>query len=391
MGDDHQAIFSFTGASVGNILNFKSMFPESEMFILNLNYRSTPQILKACQNLIRHNTRQIEKELLTENPNGDNVIVLESSNEETEATAILTEIQDLVDRKGYKYADIAVLYRANFQSRIIEEAFLSHRIPYHIQNGMTFYDRFEVRVLLDYLRFINNPLSVEGDESLARILNVPNRYISRQFVSDLEKEADSKSQHLYEALKSLHIGLPYIRKNVKDFIKLMDPLIEESEERLPSGLLQYLRVELDYDRAVTDEDIPSPDDTKIQNIEQLVFSAARFTSIKDFIEYCDSFDDVETVDNKDGVSLMTVHKAKGLEFPIVFLIGMVEGILPSKKGDIEEERRICFVAISRAMKLLYLSYSHTYLGQPCRKSLFLEEILESNPTDTEEPALKASV
>lgn len=375
VGDDHQAIFSFTGASVGNILNFKSMFPESEMFILNLNYRSTPEILRACQNLIRHNTRQIEKELMTENENGDDVIVLESSNEETEASAILTEIQDLVDRKGYAYADIAVLYRANFQSRVIEESLLSHRIPYHIQNGMTFYDRFEVRVLLDYLRFIANPLSVEGDEALARILNVPNRYISRQFVSDLEKQADSEGKHLYEILKAMHIGLPYIRKNVKDFIALIEPLVKDAGERNPSGLLQFLRIELDYDRAVTDEDIPSPDDAKIQNIEQLVFSASRFTTIQTFIQYCDSFEDVETVNNKDGISLMTVHKAKGLEFPVVMVIGMVEGILPSKKGDIEEERRICFVAISRAMKLLYLSYSHTYLGQPCRRSIFLDEIL----------------
>ncbi len=388
VGDDHQAIFSFTGASVGNILNFKSMFPSSEMFILNLNYRSTPEILRACQNLIRHNTRQIEKELMTENENGDDVIVLESSNEETESTAILTEIQDLVERKGYKYADIAVLYRANFQSRVIEETLLSHRIPYHIQNGMTFYDRFEVRVLLDYLRFINNPLSVEGDESLARILNVPNRYISRQFVSDLEKQADSEGKHLYEVLKSMHIGLPYIRKNVKNFIALMDPLIGDAGERNPSGLLQFLRIELDYDRAVTDEDIPSPDDAKIQNIEQLVFSASRFTTIQTFIQYCDSFEDVETVNNKDGVSLMTVHKAKGLEFPVVMVIGMVEGILPSKKGDIEEERRICFVAISRAMKLLYLSYSHTYLGQPCKKSIFLDEILadESQADDQDKIA-----
>jgi len=380
VGDDHQAIFSFTGASVGNILNFKSMFPESEMFILNLNYRSTPQILKACQNLIQHNTRQIEKELMTENPNGDDVIVLESSNEETESSAILTEIQDLVGRKGHKYADIAVLYRANFQSRVIEEVLLSHRIPYCIQNGTTFYERFEVRVLLDYLRFIANPLSVEGDEALSKILNVPNRYISRQFISDLEKQADSENKHLYEALKSMHIGLPYIRRNVKDFIGLIDPLIEDAEERNPSGVLQFLRNELDYDRAVTDEDIPSPDDAKIQNIEQLVHSASRFTTIQTFIQYCDSFEDMKTVDNKDGVSLMTVHKSKGSEYPVVFLIGMVEGILPSKKGDIEEERRICFVAISRAMKLLYLSYSHTYLGQACKKSIFLDELLDNKAT-----------
>ena len=150
-GDDHQAIYSFTGASVGNILNFQSMFPKSSQFILDLNYRSTPQILQACQNLIRHNINQIHKDLQTDNPDGEDVIVLEASNEQTEALGIVNEVIDLVERKGYAYSEMAVLYRANFQSRYVEEAFLQNKIPYHIQNGRTFYDRFEVRCLLDYL------------------------------------------------------------------------------------------------------------------------------------------------------------------------------------------------------------------------------------------------
>ena len=169
-GDDAQSIYGFTGASVGNILNFKSMFPESEQIILNLNYRSTPQILRACQNLIRHNEKQIQKALETGNPDGDDVIVLESSSEETEALTVVNEIREMVDKGEFNHRDIAVLYRANFQSRYLEEAFQQHKIPYHITNGQCFYDRKEVKILLDYLRVISNPNSDDGNDALVNII-----------------------------------------------------------------------------------------------------------------------------------------------------------------------------------------------------------------------------
>jgi len=189
-GDDGQSIYSFSGASVGNILNFKNEFPEAEQIVMNRNYRSTKAIMRACQNLIQHNVRQIQKELITQNPEGIAPILLESSNEETEAEQVINEIQDLVERQGCEYKDIAVLYRANFQSRVLEEACLKHpkKIPYNITNGMNFYDRFEIKVLLDYLRFISSKDSAEGDLALANIINIPNRYIGRKFVKDLEKK-----------------------------------------------------------------------------------------------------------------------------------------------------------------------------------------------------------
>jgi len=384
-GDDAQSIYGFTGASVGNIINFKSVFPESEQFILNLNYRSTPQILKACQNLIRHNERQIHKTLETNNPDGDDVIVLESSSEETEALSLVNEITDLVERQDYVHKDIACLMRCNFQSRVIEEAFLQHKIPYHIQNGLSFYDRREVKILLDYLRVISNPESETGDESLVNILNVPNRYIGRKFIQELNQFAFKRDNHLYTALRSMPIKLTYLRKNVKEFIKFMDPLIEDAENIEPAELINLLRVSLDYDRFITDEDIPSPDDVKVANLNQLQLAATRYNDIESFLRYTETFQDQAISDNKDGVSLMTIHKAKGLEFPAVFLIGMVEGIMPTEKTEsMEEERRICFVAISRAMQLLYLSHSLTYLGQPAKKSIFLSEILdERNPMDSQ--------
>jgi DNA helicase II / ATP-dependent DNA helicase PcrA len=162
---------------------------------------------------------------------------------------------------------------------------------------------------------------------------------------------------------------------VREFIQLLDPLIEDSQTLHPAELIQVLRSALDYDRAITDDDIPNPDDVKIENLNQLVMAASRFNSIQDFIDYTETFQDEAVSDNRDGVRLMTVHKAKGLEFPVVFLVGLVENILPSKKGNLEEERRICFVAISRAMKLLYLSHSLTYLGTAAKRSIFLDEIL----------------
>ena len=331
-GDDAQSIYGFTGASVGNILNFKSMFPESEQIILNLNYRSTPQILRACQNLIRHNEKQIHKALETKNPDGDDVIVLESSSEETEGLTVVNEINELIESQGFKHSDIAVLYRANFQSRYLEEAFQQHRIPYHIQNGQCFYDRKEVKILLDYLRVISNPNSDDGNDALVNILNVPNRYIGRKFIQELKDFSSRRGVHLYEGLKSMGVDLVYVRKNVREFVGFMDPLIDDAGNLMPSEVIQLLRSSLDYDRYITDEDIPSPDDVKIANLNQLQLAAARYSSIAAFLEYTESFQDQHVSDNKDGVSLMTIHKAKGLEFPVVFLVGLVEGILPIKEG-----------------------------------------------------------
>lgn len=383
-GDDWQSIYSFAGASVNNILNFQSTFQQSKLFILNVNYRSTPQILNACQNLISHNVRKIEKTLKTDNPQGDDVIVLESSSEEGEALSIINEIQDLRENGGFEFRDIAVLYRANFQSRVIEETFSQMKIPYYIENGLNFYQRSEVKYLLEYLRLINDPDSEEGDEALKSVINVPNRYISRKFIQELAEFSGKANVHLFEGLKSIPVDLPYIRKNVKDFIKFISPLSDYASNLEPSEVISMIRSQLDYDRFITEEDIPAPDDVKIQNLNQLQLSAARYSGIRDFLNYTDSFSE-QMSNDKEGIALMTIHKAKGLEFPVVFVIGLVEGITPTKKGDIEEERRIVFVAISRAMKVLYVSYSHTYMGQAVKKSAFIDEIIGN-----QQPSIAAS-
>jgi len=372
-GDDWQSIYSFIGANVNNILDFNKLYPDSKQFILNLNYRSTPQILTGCQNLIKHNERKIEKELKTNNKDGDDIIVLESSSEEGEALSVVNEIKELIE-DGYKYKDISVIYRANFQSRLIEEHFSRQKIPYHIENGLNFYQRKEVKVLLDYLRVIDNPLSDEGNDALVSCINTPNRYIGRKFITELENYASDKELYLYESLKSMPIKLPYVRKNVKEFTQFLNPLIEDSKILQPAEVIQIIRETLNYDTFITDEDIASPFESKIDNINQIQLAAAKYSSMESFLQYTDSIGDVTSTD-KAGVSLLTAHKAKGLEFPVVFVIGIVEGIMPSKQGNIEEERRVCFVAISRAMKLLYLSHTLSYLGVPSKKSTFINEIL----------------
>lgn len=291
---------------------------------------------------------------------------------------IANEIKDLTERKGYPLKDIAVLYRANFQSRFLEECFSQQNIPYQIQNGLGFYQRREVKLLLDYLTLISTPDSDEGDESLASIINVPNRYISRKFIGELEQYANDANIHMFQALKKINIDTPFIRHNVKDFIRFVEPLMDDADILSPAAVIGQIRSALDYDRFCTDDDIPSPDDQKILNIEQLVLAAARYDNVEPFLDYTRTFKS-KSSSNKDGVQLMTIHRAKGLEFPIVFVVGLVENIMPSKRGDIEEERRICFVAISRAKELLYLTYPSVYLCQPALRSIFIDEIRGTQP------------
>ena len=372
-GDDWQSIYGFMGASIGNIIRFKDLFENAEELHLTTNYRSTPQILDACRNLISKNVRKVEKELRTDNKPGNEVTILECANEEDEARTIASEIQGLVSSGKYSHKDIAILYRCNYQSRAVEEIFSEDRIPYHIQNGMNFYERREIKVLLDYLRIIDNPNTAESAEALKRIANAPVRYISRVLMTEIEVYADENDMSLYEALRAFHVDNPFIRKQVRLMSSFLERMIEIKDTLSTPELIQLIRTTLDLDRFITDDDLPSPDDLKIANMNELQLAATRF-SISELLTHSEMFKENQNHD-KNGVSLMTVHKAKGLEFPVVFVIGLVEGILPSRKGELEEERRIMFVAISRAMTQLYLShYTSCQNGQVSKKSMFLDEI-----------------
>ncbi|MGD9732979.1 MAG: ATP-dependent helicase [Desulfamplus sp.] len=374
--DDWQSIYSFTGASVGNILNFNKVFPQSKRFILDMNYRSTPEILGLCQNLINHNTKKINKVLKTENLSGADAVVIAAVNEDDEAVQIVNEIIELIETTQYCFSDIAILYRANSLSRPVEDCLKQNEIPYHIENGSSFYQRREVKLLLDYLRVINNPDSDEADEALRNIINVPNRYIGKTFMAGLEAFAGQRNEHLYQALKHMPVEVPYLRKHVKEFLEIMNPLIRDANLLEPSDITHILRDRLDYDSYISDDDVPTPDDSKIENINQLQIVAAKYQRIAELLNFTESFKEENTC-NKNGVALMTIHKSKGLEFKVVFIIGLADGVMPNKNGDIEEERRIAFVGLSRAMQRLYLTYPQMYSGRSIKKSRFLTEIFGS--------------
>lgn len=377
-GDDWQSIYGFTGASVENIIHFNKNYPGSERFILDINYRSTPEILTACQHLISHNKRKIHKQLNTINPEGEAVTVLSGVNEEAEAEKIVAEIMDLTQSRGFAYTDISVLYRANCQSRAIEEALAKSDIPYRIEKGGTFYERHEVVSLLNYLHLIHAPDTERGDDALKTVINIPNRYISHRFVRDLEARAGEKGIHLYEALKTMPVTVGYLRKGIQSFTDLVDSLIKDGRWLEPADMLHVIRHELDYDDHVSDTLADDPEGP-VDSLDQLQITAGNYPGLGEFLAYTDAITN-GSGENKAGVSLMTIHKAKGLEFPVVFVIGMLEGVLPNAKGDIEEERRIAFVAMSRAMRLLYLTYSRSYMDRLAKPSSFIKEALPTEAT-----------
>ncbi|SLM30917.1 UvrD/REP helicase [Desulfamplus magnetovallimortis] len=375
-GDDSQSIYSFTGGNISNILNFDKIFPDCQRFILDVNYRSTPEILDVCQKLIDNNVKKIDKKLQTNNKSGDKPVIIEAANEDDEAVQIVNEVKALTQKHGhsYEFKDIAVLYRANSLSRPIEDSFKQHDIPYHIENAQSFYQRFEVKVLLDYLKFIDDPDSHEGDEALGRVLNIPNRYIGKTLINELDEYCEKNNVSLYEALKRMPINLPYLKKIVRKFVGFMGQLIRDKNQLEPAEMLYLLREGLEYDKFISDDDVPSIDNSKMDNINQLTMVAGKYQNISDLINYTETFRE-EISNNKEGVSLMTIHKSKGLEYPVVFLIGLMEGMLPHKQGEIEEERRVTFVGMSRAMEKLYLSYPMNYSGKNMKRSRFLDEIL----------------
>lgn len=370
-GDDWQSIFGFTGADVENILSFSNRHPGCKRFILDTNYRSTPQILTACQHLISHNERKIEKTLNTISQDGENIIVLQAISEDREAEKVITEIRDLVEARGFQFRDIAVLYRANSQSRAIEEALSRHDIPYRIESEANFYNRYEVNVLIQYLVLIDAPDSFDAGEALKAVINVPGRYASHGFMEDLETFAEANEVHLYPALKLVPVRAQYLKQSIDEFTALIDRLAKAKDWLEPAGVIEHLRDELDIDQYLADE-LSDPTEGTLESLDQLQMAAGAYDDLADFLEYAESVR-TSSGNDEDGVTLSTVHKAKGLEFPVVFVIGMIDGVMPNVNGDPEEERRIAFVAMSRAMRLLYLSHTMSYLGRPAHPSPFIAE------------------
>lgn len=366
VGDDDQSIYKFRGADISNILNFEQIFTGTKVIKLEQNYRSTKNVLEAANQVIAHNYSRKQKTLWTEREAGDLVEFRQLENEYHEAEFIVNSIKDLIDENRYDYKDIACLYRTNAQSRVIEEALLKENIPYKIIGGQNFYQRKEIKDLIAYLKTISN-----GDDDLAvrRIINVPKRGIGAATIEKVQKYADDNNMSFYQALedKKCRISLgSRAEGKVNSFVYFIQRMKAELEYDSISDLMENILSETGYEDELKMEDTDEANArlenineffNKIVDYEDKCKQAGKENNLDEFLEEIALVADIDNFDeNENYVVLMTVHSAKGLEFPKVFLCGMEDGLFPSKmtllsddKSEIEEERRLCYVAITRAM------------------------------------------
>jgi DNA helicase-2/ATP-dependent DNA helicase PcrA len=365
VGDDDQSIYGWRGADIRNILDFEKDFPDAKVIKLEQNYRSTANILDAANQVIAHNAGRKEKALWTDAPAGEAIRLFCAGDEREEAAWICDRIQQrtLTDEA---YGSVAVLYRTNAQSRVLEEMLMRAGIPYRIYGGLRFYDRKEVKDIVAYLRCIVNP---SDDVSLRRIINQPKRAIGESTIQELVRYAAEHEMPLYSALVDVPESLSARpRKCVREFGDLMNELVMARATMKLSEFVAHLIKRTDL-RAQYERDLADEAKTRLENMDEFMGAVTEFENAADeptlenYLENVALITDLDTaVTSAHYVTLMTVHSAKGLEFPTVFVAGLEEGIFPSARSmlddaKLEEERRLCYVAITRAMKHLYLSYA----------------------------------
>jgi DNA helicase-2/ATP-dependent DNA helicase PcrA len=390
VGDDDQAIYRWRGAEVGNILNFEKDFPEANVITLEQNYRSTQNILQAANHVVRKNRYRKEKKLWTENPGGDLLTFYVAEDETDEGRFVARKIMDLTNEKSGKgYRDMAVFYRINAQSRAIEDELVKNRIPYTIVGGMKFYERKEIKDILAYLKLIDNP--ADG-LSLKRIINVPPRGIGEKTLEKIEAFSRERGLSLYEGLKQAIEGdwlPPAVATKMKGFVLSIEGFRKEAEALTLSQLTVALLAKTEYLRRLKEEGTDAAF-SKVENIDELINVMMELEqgeekiSLENFLDKVSLVTDVDLYEDKgDRVSLMTLHCAKGLEFPVVFIVGIEEGLLPHyRRGeeieDMEEERRLLYVGMTRAKERLFLSRAEersTFgVGRANLPSRFLDEL-----------------
>jgi DNA helicase-2/ATP-dependent DNA helicase PcrA len=363
----HNSIYKFRGADISNILNFENDYPDATVVKLEQNYRSTKHIIDAANAVIRKNKSQKDKTLWTLNDLGEKVCLHEAFAENNEAEWIASKIFNY-RRQGEDVASMAVLYRANFQSRVLERAMLDFGIPYDIVGGITFFERKEIKDLIAYLRIIANK---EDFVSLLRIINVPKRGIGNATIEKIRAYSKENNLSLFSALtKAEEIkGVGKRKYAIEDLIKIINE-IEEKDLPIAMTIEEIMKL-TNYEEYLKDS---YPDDywDRKDNIEELLRMAEKYdkskpkgeATILEFLQETTLQTDLDKLDpNSPKAKLMTVHNAKGLEFNNVFVCGLEEGIFPHIRslldGDVEEERRLCYVALSRAKKRLFLSYSQS--------------------------------
>ena len=385
VGDLDQAIYAFRGADMRNLLDFETTFPDATVIVLEQNYRSTQTILDAANAVIARNMSRKPKDLWTQVGAGDKIVRFQGEDEGDESQWVAHQISTLHDGGDLRWSDLAVFYRTNAQSRVIEEQFLRSGIPYRVVGGTRFYDRREIKDALAYLKAIVNPTD---EVSVKRVLNVPKRGVGDQTVGRLDAYARAHGMTFVDALRRWDDAGVSARsaRGIESFLTLIDELATETGSG-PATLIEQIvqrtgyAAELEAERSIEAEG-------RLENLAELVGVAREFDDVAAFMEQVSLVADTDQLPDTDdpsdtGVVLMTLHAAKGLEFPIVFLVGMEEGVFPhmrslTEPAQLEEERRLCYVGITRARQRLYVSHAwcrslhgSTQYNPPSR---FLDEI-----------------
>ena len=380
VGDSDQSVYAFRGADIRNILEFEKAFPDTSVVILNQNYRSTQVILDAANSVISNNFGRKPKDLWTDKTTGEKIVLYRADDEVDESAWIIGEVQRLHQHGALRWSDVAIFYRANAQSRIVEERLASASIPYRVVGGTRFYDRREVKDALAYLRAVVNP---SDEVSIKRVLNVPKRGVGDSSVARLDQYALAHGVSFSEALTNwpeAGISGP-AKKGLANFTELIGQLSQRASDG-PAELLQTALERSGYLEELRDERSIEAEG-RLENLAELIGSAEPFETCDEFLEQVSLVSPTDDLDDQSEVTLMTLHTAKGLEFPLVFIVGMEDGIFPSfmSLGDpdqLEEERRLAYVGITRAEEQLYLTlaesrwiYGQQQYNTPSR---FLREI-----------------
>jgi len=364
VGDESQSIYGFRGADISNILNFEKQFAGAKVVKLEQNYRSTKNILNAANHVINKNNSKLDKKLWTENDEGDKIKYYTAKNEYDEGQYIVDSIDKMVRENNLKYSDFAVLFRTNAQARAIEEVFMRESTPYRLIGGLKFYSRKEIKDMIAYLKLIHNP---NDNVSLKRIINEPKRGIGDTTVEMLSEMADSKDMSIYNFINdSSNLQGMRASGNLMLFKDMINELIKDKFTLGITDLMKKILLVTGYEEMLVKENT-SESEGRLENIYEFLGVAAEFekeeadNSLSEFLDSIALVSDTDKLDEgEEAVTLMTMHSAKGLEYNNVFIVGMEDGLFPSKKSifehdDVEEERRLCYVGITRARKKLYLT------------------------------------
>ena len=398
VGDPDQSIYSWRNADIRNILSFQKDYPKTKIISLEQNYRSTKTILNAAQKVIEKNDQRVDKKLWTSNDQGSMISVLEGYDQDEEAQITLSEIKTLIQSKKYALSDIAIMYRVNAQSRALEMACQRNSIPYQLIGGIKFYHRKEIKDLIAYLRIILNP---NDDISLARVINTPTRGIGKKSIDEINRISSINNHSFYQTIINIcnessspqpQIGTRGLT-SIKNFYKIIDNLIKMSQKTNLLNLIDEILDVTGYEKfLLNDEQM----EERFENIDEFKTSASTYMELSTteaLNEFLESISLVADIDNFDAeehaLTLITLHQSKGLEFPIVFMVGMEENLLPHRRAiesgephELEEERRLCYVGITRAKDKLFMlkCFRRAFQGsyEPSLPSRFLSDLPKEN-------------